>query len=175
MKTKTHDRLAAALFPLLPADATPLDRFLFRVGCCEPDPNIITWAIDSKPLIDLEGHSYPFCIRRALKSLKRTKHFRYFRVGVSMHYYADAFTYPHNPWFVRSWKRHMDYEDRLDAYVASVDTAPLLETFSDRTVTSPEAFLYALHAEYEKETPSLAVDAAYTFGAGAAILRYLVD
>ena len=123
MRTLTHYRFAKYLLPLLPQDPALRRAFLF--GCVEPDINLFSHLdfTKHKKSLHIHGHNHPYLdkrINRLAQKLasQRTKitPLYAFRLGVLLHYLADAFTFAHNTNFSGNFAAHNAYENSFHRY-----------------------------------------------------------
>ena len=119
MRIRDHWALGKALAREYLADWFFLCRMAFVVGNIAPDLTATTHLRGHLRDRNTWGHSYanalPVINRLAgvlLRRLDGGLHDCY-RLGVLLHYTADAFTWPHNEHFGGTIKEHMRYERRL--------------------------------------------------------------
>ncbi|MBR6768971.1 MAG: zinc dependent phospholipase C family protein [Clostridia bacterium] len=161
MRTLTHYRFAKVLLPLLPPDN--LLQRAFLIGCVAPDVNLFS-HIDiakHKKLPHLHGHNHPHLDKRINRMAKKlaSHHTKMtplyaFRLGVLLHYLADAFTFAHNLDFSGDFEAHNAYENAFHRYFEK-RLAHLPQNFWKKTTP----FSYKkLRRRYLNEKPSFARD-----------------
>ena len=161
MRTLTHYRFAKELLPLLPSDDAL--RRAFLIGCVAPDVNLFS-HIDlqkQKKLPHLHGHNHPYLNKRINRMAKKlASHHKSitplyaFRLGVLLHYLADAFTFAHNLEFSGNFEAHNAYEKGFHRYFCK-RLAHLPKSFWQKTTP----FYYEkLRGRYLREAPSFARD-----------------
>lgn len=125
MQIHDHLALGKALAEAYFADRGALCRLAFVLGNIAPDLTATTHLRGHLHDRNTWGHSYANAlpvIRRLSRALERHAdgglHDCY-RLGVLLHYTADAFTWPHNEHFGGSLREHMRYERRLHKEIAA--------------------------------------------------------
>lgn len=122
MRTLTHYHFAKTLLPLLPPIPALKPAFLF--GCVEPDINLLSHLdLDKqKKTAHLHGHNHPYLDQRILRLIEKLTlnpnitPLYAFRLGVLLHYLADAFTFAHNTNFKGNFSAHNAYEKAFHRY-----------------------------------------------------------
>ena len=177
MRTLTHYRLAQTLLPLLPLEKTARRSFL--LGCVEPDVNVfshIDLARHNK-LPHLHGHNHPYLDKRIDRLAKKLTArpasitpLYAFRLGVLLHYLADAFTFAHNLNFHGDFEAHNAYENAFHRYFCK-RLAHLPQNFWEK----PHGFCYRkLRTRYLSKKPSFARDFCFILLAtNAALTAFL--
>ena len=161
MRTLTHYAFAKALLPHLPSDDTL--QYAFLLGCVEPDVNVFSHLAlaKHKKLPHLHGHNHPHLDKRINRMAKKLAAHRKpltplyaFRLGVLLHYLADAFTFAHNLEFSGDFEAHNAYEQAFHRYFEK-RLAHLPHDFWERA----HCFSYPkLRAAYLSQKPSFARD-----------------
>ena len=132
MQIHDHLALGKALAEAYFADRGALCRLAFVLGNIAPDLTATTHLRGHLHDRNTWGHSYANAlpvIRRLLRLLERRAHgglHSFYRLGVLLHYVADAFTWPHNERFTASIREHMRYEQRLHAEMSKRPAKELL-------------------------------------------------
>lgn len=118
LRTESHFHLGQLLLRRQPQ--LPLrHRCAFLLGCVEPDLNLLTYLRGTLSHGRACGHNYsrtlPVIIRLAKRLCPRgmRSSLDAFRLGVLLHYVADAFTHTHNDGFSGGIAAHNRYEKRL--------------------------------------------------------------
>lgn len=161
MRTLTHYRFAKVLLPLLPPDK--ILRRAFLVGCVAPDVNLFS-HVDlqkNKKLPHLHGHNHPYLDKRINRMAKKlASHHKSitplyaFRLGVLLHYLADAFTFAHNLEFSGNFEAHNAYENAFHRYFEK-RLSHLPKSFWEKKA---RFYYQKLKKQYRHEKPSFARD-----------------
>ena len=121
MQTKDHKALAEYLIQSGGAFVPGICGKALILGSVAPDYNLVTYlrGIVVKPRF--HGHNdektRPFVYRslRALGEKEALTPRDFFRLGVTLHYLADSFTFPHTKAFTGTIWQHLEYEKQIDA------------------------------------------------------------
>lgn len=118
---KTSDHLALSKW-LLYRSRQPLRRscsFGVLLGSVLPDCNLFTYLRGIPRHQGLHGHNAEATEGKVGKLIEKAQKngisgfLRGVRFGVSLHYLADAFTYPHHAYYPGTLRDHMAYEKEL--------------------------------------------------------------
>jgi len=173
MRTLTHYCLAKHCLPLLPPDDTL--RRAFLVGCVAPNVNLFS-HIDltaREKLPHLHGHNHPYLDKRINRMVKKLalRHTEItplyaFRLGVLLHYLADAFTFAHNLEFSGDFEAHNAYENAFHRYFEK-RLCHLPKSFWEK----PHPFCYRkLRKLYLDKKPSFARDFCFILLAARGVM-----
>lgn len=176
MRTLTHYRLAKHCLFLLPPD--PMLKNAFLIGCVEPDVNLFS-HIDfykAQKLPHFKGHNHPYLRKRIRRMAnKLTTHHQSltplyaFRLGVLLHYLADAFTFAHNLEFSGDFAAHNAYENAFHRYFTK-----RIQCLPNRFWQTKIPFSYEkLRAHYLQQAPSMARDFCHILFATRSALHAL--
>ena len=125
MNSNSHKMLADYLASSFLQNVSNLSIRLFKIGCTEPDRNLITYLKGSLRNQWFRGHNWVNSrnmILTAVKKLESKEYFTpidYYRIGRLVHYVADAFTYAHNYHFLGNLRDHRYYEDTLEESISA--------------------------------------------------------
>ena len=163
MRTLTHYRFAQTLLPLLPKD--PSLRRAFLLGCVEPDINLLSHLDLNRQTkaLHLHGHNHPYLDRRIqrlsqkLASCHSITPLYTFRLGVLLHYLADAFTFAHNTNFRGNFAAHNAYENTFHRYFEKK-----IERLPKEFWQKAQPFHYPkMRESFLKQKPSLSRDFSF--------------
>lgn len=120
-KMQTKDHLALGHFLVTNTGHPGLTKHqrAFLLGCVEPDCNKITYMRGISRFKNLRGHNAQNSCMYIMKCFRQIQMngicgaSDYFVLGTVLHYVADAFTWPHNAFWVNSLREHMTYESKL--------------------------------------------------------------
>lgn len=169
MKSYDHKQLAEHLTEnILPAHGYLPARFFIH-GAVFPDHNPISYLqglLDGHPMkIHFTTYSRPK-VQQLIEKLEKKEGLSlwgYYRLGVLIHYLADAFTYPHNETFTENMLAHAKYESQ------ELHSALTQHLSGDMEVTNENLKIKknlwhtfcALHNTYEQTNPSPQTDLSY--------------
>lgn len=117
MKKIDHLYLGRYLADIYLKDKPDIYRDAFLWGNILPDINLFTYFRGSIKHKNVKGHNYESAskyMKRLTRWLGQATHYGvryYIRLGMLMHYTADAFTYTHNRCFNGTLKEHVAYEN----------------------------------------------------------------
>ena len=170
MKTADHLLLGQYLAEQCASPQLLRRRRIFLLGCVEPDCNVFSYLRGLRHYEKLRGHnaenSSAFLLRcfadfdrKALRSA-----WDYFRLGAMLHYAADAFTAPHNNFWVGNLAEHCAYEAALHQKFRK-----LLASAHPEQIPYQE---YApLHKSYCMEVPGTETDFRYILAACLSLMK----
>lgn len=156
METKDHLTLGKMCLKGKREELSFSARLAFLFGNIEPDINPLTYLKKNKGRLDFKGHHFPnaeHSIRKLAAKLTGQRHFclyDYFRLGVLMHYTADAFTFAHNRRFGSSLAEHGRYEAKLHQCFVNAGMSTDLPVPDRGRPEDISAEIFQMHEEYEE-------------------------
>ncbi len=115
MQTKDHLALGRRISQKLRLQG--ICKTAFILGNIAPDINLFSYLIGFKSFVPA-GHHCKFALAKCEKLICRienicNKQLHYYKLGVLMHYSADAFTYSHSDNYPCKYSPHAAYEKKL--------------------------------------------------------------
>ena len=169
MKTVDHRLLGEYLLEHFRAPRLSCRR-AFLLGCVEPDYNVFSYLRGGCRFEKLRGHnaenSAAF-LARCAADFDRNGVFSswdYFRLGVMLHYAADAFTAPHNGFWTGTLREHRAYEAELHGKFETMLASVQLGRLPCREYAS-------LHEAYRAQAPGTETDFRYILTACASLMK----
>lgn len=124
MQTRDHLELGYFLLAKLRSPALDAHARAFLLGCVEADYNCFSYLrgfLRHKKFYGHNAENTRTCIENRICRIQ-SKGLRsawdYFRLGVMLHYLADAFTAPHNAFWRENLAAHKAYEKKLHRRLA---------------------------------------------------------
>lgn len=161
MLTRDHKLLGYYVLEIQDAKIDPMCQKLFLLGCVEPDWNLLTYARGSIKHKFLHGHNADNVkahLERLIECLQNSgvqTPSQWFRLGATLHYLADSFTFAHNKDFTGSLLDHRNYELALHSELRSCLQDP------NKHLLTPDA---SLHEQYLADARSYQTDCRYIVG-----------
>jgi hypothetical protein len=176
MLSKDHLALGYYLLDFAGSEELLKHRRAFLAGCVEPDYNMATYLRGMKTSRKFRGHNADNSFDHVSKCIAEFQQqglctgWDYFVLGTTLHYVADAFTWPHNTFWEKSLAQHAAYEIQLHPVFA----ASLCR--EDGYADGPEprsltAFVAESHREYSAGPHEMAADCRYIIGVSGGLLR----
>lgn len=183
MMSKDHRLLGEALARQMIHSKSYLKNHLFITGCVFPNHNPLTYVKGLCIGHPFKTHfyflSYPK-ISRLFKKLenKRQLYFiDYYRLGILIHYVADAFTFPHNEQYPGTMLEHAAYEKyllhkELEGYIAENLSMCLSVRYDEQP---PEKAFLDMHDAYLNGKMSPEKDAVYICNCSVMVCRRVLE
>lgn len=177
LKTHSHKQLASYLVEQYISDAPRRYVRAFKLGCIEPDKNYLTYVKGSIKHQWLRGHNwgnterYMTRISRKLENKDRFFLLDFYKLGKLIHYIADAFTFPHNPYFDTNLKTHRSYECKLESYLPW-QISKYVHDSADYDMSLMD-IIRCYHNEYVQKPKSVHTDASFSIIVCSTILDLL--
>jgi len=169
MQTRDHLALGCFLLDFAGSDELLNHRRAFLAGCVEPDYNAATYLRGMKTGQKLRGHhaensfAHVSNCMEAFQARGLCTSWDYFTLGTTLHYAADAFTWPHNTFWEKSLADHVAYERRLHP----VFSDELRRRAAEEAPAGPRAltaFFAARHQAYSAAPREMETDCRYIVG-----------
>ncbi len=170
MQGKDHLMLGKIMVDNMPL--SPIKRWLFLLGCVEPDINFLTYTRGSIKFRFLHGHNADNVEGHLSRIIDRLENsgvntlFQWFTLGTTVHYIADSFTFAHNEFFKGDLKEHMEYERLLH-----IAFEKYLNEMSFKNIKYTDFKKY--HEQYVNDTRSFITDCRYITTAALGLLEYV--
>ncbi len=172
---RRRDHMALGRFLLERSDHADLQkhRKAFLLGCVEPDINMASYMRGMGRCRGLLGHNAENSRRYIARRFEHIKEKGlrhagdYFRLGVVLHYVADAFTGAHNGRGGGNLLRHRIYEESLHR-IFSLGPFPAGD---EREITDLMTSYLDMHARYRREKQSPETDRRYIMSACEKLLK----
>lgn len=182
MQTQDHLLLGKYLWRRFIRNGVPARRTAFLAGCTEPDRNPLTYLRGSMHHETFHGHHYGNACRhisRCLRGLQKKRHWTawdYFVFGTVIHYVADAFTYPHNPFFPGNLTEHMNYERRLHRALLSAVASGFSPAFGPCAphavpFSAAQPYLNSTHENYSLQPAGMETDVRFIISTCSCLFR----
>lgn len=119
MQAEDHKNLGFFLVRNHLSQITKWEQKLFLTGCVLPDRLPFTYLKGSMHHQKFRGHNYRNSLDMVQKYIGRLNSGSllaasfYLKLGILMHYAADAYTFPHNEQFQGDLRQHIRYEEDL--------------------------------------------------------------
>lgn len=165
MNIKDHVALAKQLLRHAPCPLSRAASLGILVGSALPDCNPLTYLSGVRCHQGLHGHNAEVrekTIGRLLHRMRRGNVGGFFdgvRLGIALHYLADAFTYPHHAYYPGTLRDHLAYERELHREMTSQ-----LRSANDETVLpsdDPALYVADMLAFYRCCIPSEHTDCRF--------------
>ncbi len=182
---RTKDHLALGHFLLRETESALLNRYsrAFLIGCVEPDydpANYVCGLVNHKRISRHNAEQSFACVEKLIGGFEQgglRGALGCFKLGVMLHYVADAFTYPHNKFWEDGLAAHVIYERKLHAMFAG-ELEKRSGTIFPEAPLLPVLYFSGAHKEYSAAARSMQTDCEYIINGCAAMLlsslRYAV-